>query len=184
MVKNRFEEEASTASADKTDLETVEALANRQVGIEKDIEEKEIELKVLKSNLKQVSQIDLPNAMDSVGMVSLELESGFSVVIKDGVDAGITKKNKDAAHKWLNDNGFGDIIKNEVKVLMPRGDTDLANELDRYLTKIEVPFDSKESVHGQTLKAFVKERLRQGEAFPADLLGVFEYRHAKLTLRK
>lgn len=162
-------------------LETISRLAHRQVELEKELEDLAEKQKAIKKELTRVAQVDLPEAMDEVGMAQLRLSDGFEVDIQEGVDASITKLNAGEAHAWLEEHGFGDLIKREVKANLPRERPELVGAFRKFLEQEGVPFDEKEAVHPQTLKRFVREQLEKGVDIPEDLFGVFNYRKAKIT---
>jgi len=162
-------------------LETISRLAHRQVELEKELEDLAEQQKRVKKELIRVAQVDLPEAMDEVGMAQLRLADGFEVDIQEGVDASINKANAGEAHAWLEEHGFGDLIKREVKANLGRENQDLARALKTFLEQEGVPYDEKEAVHPQTLKRFVREQLEKGVDIPEDLFGVFNYRKAQIT---
>jgi hypothetical protein len=120
----------------------------------------------------------LPVAMEELGVESLKLKSGHSVVVKKGVKASIPAKHVPDALKWLRDNGHGSIIKNEVKISFGRGEEGEADATVSQLEEQGRVVTRKENVNSRTLSAFVKERLEQGDDVPFDLLGVFEYKQS------
>jgi len=52
--------------------------------------------------------------MEDVGLESMRVKGVGTVSIATDAYTSIKAENKDAAYKWLEDNGFGDIIKNNV----------------------------------------------------------------------
>lgn len=140
------------------------------------VESLEAELKIAVDNLRRVQEIDLPNAMAAAGVMSFKLLDGKSITIKEDVYASIPKDERyPAALSWLRDNGFGDVIKNEVKVAFGKGEETQAEELFAML--VEHDWASKtvtsESVHSSTLKALIREQLAKGADFPMDLFGAY-----------
>ena len=83
------------------------------------------------------------------------------------------KDNMESAYKWLRDNGYGDLIKNEIAVPFGRGEDERANDLLKTLVNNGYEPNQKTVVHPQTLKAFVKEQLESGKELPLDLLGAY-----------
>jgi hypothetical protein len=41
-----------------------------------------------------------------------------------------------------------------------------------------------EKIHPQTLKAFLKERMADGDSLPNELFGIFNFSKAKITMAK
>jgi hypothetical protein len=113
--------------------------------------------------------------MFSLGLKSFTLDSGESVNVKHEVKASIPKANQMEAFHWLADNGGGSLVKNEVITSFKMGEGEKAEELIAFLTEKGFKPERKMNVHPQSLVAFIKERLEEGEDVPFDLLGVFTF---------
>ena len=135
--------------------------------------ELENKLKEERNLYKKLSEIELPELMETLGLSEFSLTDGSKVTIKESVQASITKANEQAAFQWLRDNGFGDLIKNEIKTSFGKGQEELAEAAANKLQEIGVEVNQKKSVHPSTLKAFVKEELHNGRDVPSDLFSVF-----------
>ena len=99
---------------------------------------------------------DLPAAMKTAKLKTFTLDNGFEIVLDSELKTSITEKNKPGAHKWLRDNKHGDLIKNEFKTTFGKGEAENAEALAKYFLEAEQDFTQKESVHAQTLGAFVR----------------------------
>lgn len=152
-----------------------ELLAQQQARV-KELEE---ELKAAKEAALRTEREDLPDLMIECGMQSFTLEDGSTVTIREEVDARITEATRAAALRWLTDNDYGGLIKTVVSLEFDRGERDSAVELAS-----ELGAALKETVHPATLKSFVRERMAEGAAIPADLFNIFPYNIAKLTKGK
>ena len=158
------------------------ALAARMAEQKKEYKRLEEEAAAAKKAYTRTEREDLPMVFAELGIPSLTLPSGEIVKIADDATASITEENHNAAMKWLIDNGFGGLIKTAVIVEFNRGDRENAIALYNTLNDLgETPAVS-ESVHHSTLKSFVKERLREGEAVPHDLFGIHPF--TKATIKK
>jgi Asp-tRNA(Asn)/Glu-tRNA(Gln) amidotransferase C subunit len=151
----------------------IAALARLQLDRQIKVAQLEEELKSWQAALRQVQEVDLPNAMQQAGVSEIKLPSGEKITIKDDVYASIPKDERyDQAMSWLRDHGFGDIIKNEVKVAFGKGEEDeavaLMEELDANGWK---NYTSAVTVHASTLKALIREQLAKGADFPLELFG-------------
>lgn len=125
---------------------------------------------------------DLPELLREGGITELKLEDGTKVALKESVHANITEKNRAAALAWLIEHGFGGLIKTSVTVNFSADEHDAAEQVYGELAADrEGAVEMKESVHANTLKAFVAEQLGQGNEVPQDLFGVFVYSVAKVT---
>jgi hypothetical protein len=165
-------------------LQGISELAEEQLRIENEIITKNLELEKLNEQLSRYRDTLIPDAMSAVGMSSFKLKDGTSVVVNPFYSASIPADRAKEAFKWLRDNQFGELIKHVIGVTFGKGDDELAKTVASKLTELKVPFVDKESVHPQTLKAFVRERTEKGEDLPKALLGVYIGNRAKITPAK
>lgn len=155
-------------------LKRVSALAQKQQEIELWIERQKERLATAEDELRKIRELDLPEAMDEVGMSEFKLVDGSIVTVRPFFGASIPNDKKTQAFAWLDSHGFGDLIKSEVIAKFSRGEIDAARELAVNLKDQGYEAESKESVHPQTLKAFVREQVESGAvAVPLDLFGAF-----------
>lgn len=157
------------------------------------LEQSAAKVKRLESELKQaklehgkLEREDLPQLMAELGMSEFVLASGTRIKIKEEVDAAITAANAQAAHRWLEENGFGGLIKTRLQMDFPRDEhsAESAAAAARELLQEampDVPVDVSKKVHPQTLKAFVREQMESGNAVPMDLFSVHPYTKATIT---
>jgi len=144
------------------------------------------ELAQLDEKKKELSQREfkleneeIPAVMEENNLTSLKLKDGQKIEITESYHASITEANKDFCYNWLKEKGLDDIIKNEVSVAFGRGENDGALELRGQLEGQGLPVDHSQKIHAQTLKAFVGERIRNGEIVP-DEFGVFIRKKVKI----
>jgi hypothetical protein len=88
-----------------------------------------------------------------------------------------------AAFAWLHVH-HPDLPKAQIVIEAGRGEQEKAQRVMNGLDKVGIPYRAMETVHFQTLKAFVKEQMSMehpdGEAFPEHLFGVCVKRVAKV----
>lgn len=155
-------------------LQHVVSMGDYLAELQGQIETSEDYLSQLKGEFRKLAEETMPEAMQQLGLNSLELRDGTKISIQEVVSASITEENRTAAHEWLRANGYGDIIKNQVVVEFGAGEDAVAELTANELTDKGLGLVSKnEKVHPQTLKAFVKERLKSGETVPADIFKLF-----------
>ena len=161
----------------------VAVLAQRQVRLEREVEKAEESLKVAKAALAQVAERDLPEAMEALELVELLMADGSRVTLSDDVAVGITKEREPQAFAWLRAHGHGRLLKRLVAVSFGRDEDATAERTFAQLAGQFGPRASqKVTVHFQTLKAFVKEQLRDGQPLPMELFGVVPLKRTKVTL--
>ena len=186
-------EQSNDLKKDPVTLNQVRALAEKMVALEVEIEADEALIAEKRSKFMDIAQKQLPEMFEAAGMAkgSLRLEDGTIIEVVENIGCGISADQREAAHKWLRDNGFGDIIKNEVTVSFGKGEDDDARKLIWNIHEMAnadaLHFGElvqEERVHPATLKSFIKEQLTKGVAVPADTFKVFVGEVAKLKRPK
>lgn len=137
-----------------------------------------------KKALLKTEREDLPQLMAEVGLTEIKLDDGTIVTIKEDVSCSISEANRPRAMTWLNDHGYGGIIKTEVAVTFGAGEHDNAVGLAQKLAGDGFSADMAEGVHPSTLKAFVRERLAAGQDIPFDVFGIFPFSKAVIKESK
>ena len=89
-----------------------------------------------------------------------------------------------AALKWLEEHEGRSIIKGTITAEFERGEdnSEKRNRAAEALSALSVDFVEQEGVHPQTLAAYARERIKNGEEVPLDLLGLYSGRMAKITI--
>ena len=152
-------------------LKDLIAAAKHQQYLETQIEEVETRLKDLKKMQIRQSQEIVPNMMAELEINSFELDNGYKVSIKDAYFASIPEANLYACFEWLRQSGLDGIIKTVVAANFGKGEDQEAQQVLSVLTGMGVVADVKSTIHPQTLKAFVKERITKGLDFDLELFG-------------
>ena len=148
----------------------------------------EIELETINTEIVALETEILPEGLKLLGIKDLTLSSGARISLSDVISASITDDNRDEAHQWLRDNNHGDLIKNNVTLTFGKGEDTAAKELINRLLQLrnvgETSFgqlQQKEAVHPSTLKAFVRQRVESGEAFPGKLFKLYTGQVVKIA---
>lgn len=151
----------------------IAALVQLQLARTKAVEEIEEQLKAATEALRQVQEVDLPSAMYQAGVSEIRLPTGERISLKEDVYCSIPKDHRyHEALDWLREHGYGDVIKNEVKVAFGKGEEQEAQTLIQELnTHGWRNYTNNVSVHPSTLKALIKECLAQGKDIPMDTFG-------------
>lgn len=185
-MSDDYAEDLALTAPDAAAMQNVLDLARKQWRITHEISDMEAALKSKKEEFRKISEMDLPEAMSLVGVAEQPLSAGYKVVLSDTYFASIPKELSEQAHRWLDDNGHGSMIKHDVKIHFDRGEGEWFDEFMQSLAQRNKPLDMevKEGVHHQTLNAFVREQLRKGEYLPVDLLGIYQKRCAEIVAPK
>jgi hypothetical protein len=181
MSEIDFEADSKTVVATDEQLKTISALAKRMKELTDDVNRCKQALNIAEKKLTQIVNRDLPDAMSAAGLESFKTSDGLNVSIKGDVYASISKERRDEAFAWLEEHGFGSIIKKTVECPFSAGQDDAVAALVESLKKQEVDYAVSEGVHTNTLKALVREQLAAGKDMPFELFGIFQYKEAKLS---
>ena len=161
-------------------LEQLGHLLAQVTQTEQEVALREDALADAKKRLDTLLSEDIPAVMDSIGVDKLTTTDGWEVRIADMYHASIKEAQREAAFYWLRNNGFGDLIKNQVVTTFDSGEDDLAQKVVHDLTAQGFDATVKEGVHPTTLKSFVKEQKEAGTDIPDDVFGIYHKREAKL----
>jgi len=156
-------------------------LARALVEADAGVDEAEGALKDAKERARVLREETIPAAMQEMGLEEVKLETGQKISIKQDVYASIPAASKGQAYDWLNEHGFGGLIKVEVSTTFAKGEQDKAITLHTTLTNMGLQPDLDQSVHAQTLKAFLREQIAAGNNIPLDLFGARPVWTAKIT---
>ena len=145
-----------------------------------DIAETEEEIAQLKSQLKKkedyitkLSEQVLPTLFSEVGLSELKLSDGRKLKVSEYYTATPLKENRAKVYTWLRDNGFGDLVKNQVTCSFGRNEDEKASGLMSDLSDKGLEPAQREWVEPSTLRAFVREQYEKGVDLPMELLGAY-----------
>ena len=157
-----------------------EAKMGKSGAVATDIAEVDVEIQKLKEELKQkedyrtkLSEEVLPSLFSEVGLTEVKLSDGRKVKVSEYYRAAIKVENRDAAYTWLRNNGFGDLVKNQITCSFGRNEDEKASKLVSDLNEKGYESAQREWVEPSTLRAFVREQYEAGREIPMDLLGAY-----------
>ena len=116
MSKIDFEQDQTEVLTKTKEIKSLSDQVLKLRELEDDYAQSEKALKDKQKEIDRISQDVIPTLLGEMGLSSLKLADGSAVDVKPFYRASIAVKNRDAAYKWLRDNGLGDIIKNDVTV--------------------------------------------------------------------
>ena len=152
-------------------LTEMKALIDLLIVKDRDVEEKEAALKKTKEDARKLREEIIPCALQELGLTKLVLDSGEAITLSQEVYASIPAQSKNYAFDWLTDNGFGGLIKVDVITSFSKGEYQQAYTLNGDLNGRGLCSKVTQTVHPQTLKAFLKEQIAKGAPVPLDLFG-------------
>ena len=180
----------SGSNADKIDklednqLDSISKLANDAANLEQSIARTEEMLKEHKRALYKITDEQLPEALETMGLQKFTLTDGAEISVKPIYAASIPKDRKDEAFQWLRDHEFGDLVKNNVTVTFGRGEDETATDFLNLCGSQGFTPNQLEKVEPMTLKAWLRERVEAGDAVPLDLFGAFISQRATIKRSK
>jgi|TARA_E500000318_G_scaffold82093_2_gene77398 hypothetical protein len=151
--------------------------------LEDEIANAEASVKKLKEKARIISQVEIPEMMDTMNIKKLKLKDGETVEVGKFYSASIPEENKEAAFNWLRNNGLGDIIKNEIIVTFGRGEDNKASTYATLARGQGFEPVQKVGVNPQTLKATLRERVESGQDLPSEHFKTFVGNQTKIKRR-
>ena len=182
MTKINFEDDVFQ----DVDDSSLKALADKCKILEfteEEIVQLEDQLKEKKEAARKLSEEDIPQFLAEKGLSSITLDNGTEVKITEEVRPGVKVANRPYVYSWLRDNGYGDLIKNNVSVSFGMGEDSQAIKLKAAIQDLGMVGQEKEDVHYQTMKAFVTEQHKKGVSLP-DEFGVYVANKTKLVQKR
>lgn len=162
-------------------LDSMTALARALLDADASVEDAEANLKAAKERARILREETIPSAMQELGLEEIKLDTGQKLSVKQDVYAAIPTGQKEQAFTWLEQNGFGGLIKVEVTADYRKGEADAALQLFQELQERGLQVEFGQSVHAQTLKAFLREQLANGTNVPLDIFGARPVWTAKIS---
>lgn len=173
--------------AEPDQLDRIVSLAERMDRLELLIAEQSDRLKELAQERDAIATRHLPDALTAAKMLNFTLMDGREIGVEQEVYCGITKAKAAEAFAWLRSTNNDAIIKRVIAIRFGKGDDKRAaatHEKLKELLKGEVQITDQSAVHPQTLTAFVKECLREGEPIPEELFGIHKINRATIRSPK
>ncbi len=157
-------------------------LADELEAADAEVAAAEAALEAAKTKRKDIAEVRLPQATD--GMEGkFNLGDGRELQVKEEIRSSIAGEKREPAIKWLDDNGYGHIVKREVSFEFPKGDEERCKKFIEMIGTLQLGplvMKSNYTVHHATLNSWVKEQLGEGVDLPTDTFGIFRQRTAKI----
>jgi hypothetical protein len=194
-IASLFSAEASKeASAPSLDLAA--QIVEEQAKLESEIMIMEAALALKQKELNRVKTTLVPDALKKANTASFTIAdgpyAGVICTIADFVSGSLPKEEdgeakptrRDKAIKWLEENDGASLIKDTITIGFTKSQHNQALALVDDLKKQGHEAVFKSDVHPQSLMAYGRERLREGEELDAEALGLFVGTASKLIWPK
>lgn len=173
------------ASAPSDKMDALNAALEEAVALEQAVVQMEEDLKAVKKSLNALKCSRIPDLMGELQMDEVSFR-GWKVKIDDFVSGSLPKDGDrhERAIQWLEDHGAGGLIKTDLTLAFGKSQHNEALDLAGRLEAEGLAPSVKTGVHAQTLHAFARERIRNGDPLDIDLLGLYVGKVAKMSLVK
>lgn len=162
-----------------SELKEISVLAERQIDLENQLAALQVQVDDIVSKIRHIEETALPDIMARVGMKTFTLTDGSSVQIKDMVFASIRADQMDPAVEWLNQKGFGGVIKDQISCNLGKGNTIKAKKILDFIEYLGIQgAEEKLSVHAQSLKSLIVEQRKKGLQFPETIFSIANIKKA------
>lgn len=161
----------------ETGIARVVALAQKWVDAAEAVKVAEETLKAAREVQRTVAEVELPDAMHVAGLSSFTMADGTQIGLEKHVTASWPGAGDDDRRKRaveaLEAAGASDLMKCDVVVAYSAGDREAAAEtFARMRGDNRAVVTMVEKVHPQTLTAWVRRRLREGQHVDFDVFNV------------
>jgi len=165
------------------DVKDVAKLCEQYAQTEKAIDQADQLKKELTAMKEKLSYELIPQAMQELGLQTLELKTGEKIQIKPLLRVTPKVEDRPVVYQWLRDNGFGDLVKNIISASFGRGEDAKAENFKKEVEKLGLMPKQEEKVEPSTLRAFVNEQVveKGRDDLPLDKFGAFIGQQTKIT---
>jgi hypothetical protein len=163
-------------------------LAQKQLSAEARVLTAESELESAKSELNELRMTLLPEALELTGSETFSFKdektgARVKVAMETKIRAGISKQVDPArAYDWLEEQGVGGAVKNEVVVVLDAGKTEQAKALQEKLQSDGLQVDHRRNLHHTTLDKILRDKLEEGVDVPEDVFNIMRQRFSKVAI--
>ena len=173
------EQESKRAEIGDNSKSALTGLVTQLYEAEADVARLDDELKAAKKRVVNISEEQLPEMLQDMGLEEGTVEGGLSIAIEEKVHASPKKDNREKVYDWLEEHGHGGLVKRTGVFTVGRNEE---KKFRRWLKSIKTyagVFQRK--VEPATLTKFVNDQLKAGTDIPMELFGAYTRRAAKVT---
>jgi len=173
-------EDAGGAFAPSDALTRLNEKLAEAIDLKMAVDQMEEDLKAAKQQLQLLNTSVIPDMMAELGMEEVT-QRGWKIKVSDFVSGSLPKDEdrRKKAIEWLEQNEAGDLLKTALQVEFSRSQHNEALDLAGSISEQGYAAKLESTVHPQTLAAFARERIKNGEPIDTELLGLYTGRVAK-----
>jgi hypothetical protein len=179
MADFSFEEQGAAPAAPDALARLNEKLAEA-IDLKNTVDQMEEDLGAAKKQLNTLNTQIIPDMMAELGMEEVT-QRGWKIKVGEFVSGSLPKDEqaKQRAIDWLIEHDAGELIKTKLSVDFSRSQHNEALSLAHEIEQQGFAPNVDSTVHPQTLAAFARERLKNGEPLDTEVLGLYTGRVAK-----
>jgi hypothetical protein len=177
---SEFDMGAPVGAPDK--LKSLQTSVDEALSLDEKIAQMEEDVKTFKKQQHYLRTAVIPDLMAELQMTEMVVR-GRKIKVEDFYSGSLPKDydKRETALAWLKAHGGESLIKTELKVPFAKSQHNEALALKDDLVKSGHNVSMDENVHTQTLLAFVREKVRNGDDIDFDALGIYTGKVAKIT---
>jgi hypothetical protein len=157
-------------------LDELKSLAIEMKETEEEIKDLEKQLEDAKERHKILSSVDIPTVMSELGFKNFTLSDGTHFSIKPVFVVNTPPAEKmDAVDNWLTQHNHGGMVKYTINI----GKKYLP-EVEELLDNNKIDYETKKTIHWQTLNAWAREMEINSMVIPEDIFTI--YRSTKTVI--
>jgi hypothetical protein len=153
------------------DLKRLAQLAKDLIKADDTVADLEAKLKDATERARIIREETIPNFMLADEIKEVVLDSGERLKIDQEIYCQIPANGREKAYKWLEAHGHGGLIKTEVTVAFGKGELKKAAVFTAACLKKRLDAALDQNVHASTMKAFIKEQIRNRKKIPLATFG-------------
>ncbi len=168
---------------DDDKLAQLSRMALEQQTREAEVARLEAELAQANVALDNIAESGIPALMDEVGMQEFRTKDGLQIKVSEKLFYSLSKEKKDAALKWVDENGGGDLLRRSFEILFTKDQEVWASKFERDCKQRKKPLNitRQQAIAPATLKKFLTDLMTDGDDVPLELFGAFHRKRAKIS---
>lgn len=149
------------------------------------VDDLEEQVKQAKEHLHALRTRHVPDLMAEMQVDQMRFR-GYDISVADLVSGSLPKEEsaRQRAIEWLEAHEAGGLIKTDLQLSFGKGQEQEASKLYSELAEMGYPVFANRNVHPQTLMAWARQQLAEGEPLDPEVLGLYVGKVAKLKVVK
>lgn len=158
-------------------------LADELIAAQREVARIQEELTTANNVVKDITENRIPSVAEGLEG-KFDLGNDRVLEIKEDIRASVAGDRLVPAVQWLDENNYSSIVKRTLVFEFGKDDDEKVKKFKESVAPIikeqKLVMKEKTAIHPQTLLAWVKERLKEGDKIPSETFGIFRQRTAKV----